>query len=384
MQGDQLERLSDWLIDGAPGATSPLEVLGRFCDELRQAGIPIDRAVALVRTLHPSVMGRRFIYEPGQAVVVNEAPWALASSERFKASPAMYIATGEELRARLAEGVPTGYAALEELKAAGFTDYLGLPMRFMSGSTHVISFASKHAGGFGDDQLEALRWATRRMTRVAETLALMRTSASLLSAYVGRDAGARILNGQVQLGDTETIRCVIWFSDLRGFTSLSGTREPREIITVLNEFFNCQVPALDRHGGEVLKFIGDGLLAIFPLVRPLAEVGPAAVSAAREASTALEALNQTRQARGEEALDFGVALHVGEVAYGNIGGAGRLDFTAIGPAVNLASRIEGLTAKTGHRVLLSDEFVQGAHAHARLVGTFEVKGVTAPQRVYEP
>lgn len=378
------QALFDWLVDGAPGASTPMAVLKRFGEDLVQAGVPVDRCVALVRTLHPSVMGRRFVFEPGKPVEVVEASWSVMNSVEFLASPvARIFGRGEAMHVPL--GASTGFADLDGLGAAGFTDWLGLPLKFMSGSVHAVTFATRRPGGFNALDLATLEFVTRALTRVAETLALMRTSTNLLSAYVGRDAGERILKGQVQRGDTELIRCVIWFSDLRGFTSLSGTKEPRDIIIVLNEFFDCQVPALEQHGGEVLKFIGDGLLAIFPLSgREPHEVAPKAVAATRTAFEALARLNALRESRGDAPLEFGVALHLGDVAYGNIGGAARLDFTAIGPAVNLASRLEGLTGKLGRRVVLSQAFVTEGRVPASSLGLFDLKGVQSSQQVFEP
>jgi len=246
--------------------------------------------------------------------------------------------------------------------------------------------AGLRAQGFTDSHLAALAHVVRPLARVGETFALMRTAVNLLNTYVGNDAGDRILKGQLQRGDTQNIACVIWFSDLRGFTRLSGERTPTEIITVLNEFFDCQVPAIEKHGGQVLKFIGDGLLAIFPITdrRSVKDAGEAALAASREAMTALSTLNEVRAGRGEAPLAFGVALHVGDVAYGNIGGAGRLDFTAIGPAVNLASRIEGLTGKLGKPVLLSGALAQTLPRPGARLGAFELKGVTGHVDVYEP
>lgn len=381
-----VQALFDWLVDGAPGAPTPMAVLARLGPDLVAAGVPLARMTAFVRTLHPSVMGRSFTWLEGKAdVEVREASWALLESATFKESPvARVFQTGELVRRRLAGEVE--FADLRTMGAQGFTDYAAFPLKFMGGSVHAITFATRAPGGFTDAHLDALGHVVRPLSRVGETLALMRTAVNLLNAYVGNDAGDRILKGQIQRGDTQNIDCVIWFSDLRGFTRLSGERTPTEIIAVLNEFFDCQVPAIERAGGQVLKFIGDGLLAIFPLGRgrSTAEVGDAAVRASREAMEALLALNQARTGRGEDPLAFGVALHVGEVAYGNIGGAGRLDFTAIGPAVNLASRIEGLTGKLGKPVLLSAALAAALPARGPSAGTFELKGVAGATEVFEP
>ena len=262
------------------------------------------------------------------------------------------------------------------LRKAGFTDWVVYPLKFMGGSVHAVAFSTKAQGGFTEAHLAALAHVVRPLSRVGETLALMRTAVNLLNAYVGNDAGERILKGQIQRGDTETIRCVIWFSDLRGFTAMSGERTPREIIAILNEFFECQVPAIEHEGGQVLKFIGDGLLAMFPVdaAHDAKSAGEGSVRATAAAFAALEKLNQVRQVRGEAKLAFGVALHLGEVAYGNIGGASRLDFTAIGPAVNLASRIEGMTGKLGKPVLLSAQLARELSMPTRSVGAHRAQG----------
>ena len=383
----EVAALSEWLVDGAPGAASSAAVLQRIGDELVAGGVRLARAAAFVRTLHPSVMGRRFLWRRGAAVEVRDAPHSMLPSEEYVKSPVYVVtSTGRELRCRLDVGQPLDFEILEQQRQAGLTDYVCLPMPFLSGEVHAITFTTDAPGGFSDEELGALRAVTRPLSRVAEILALRRTATALLDAYVGRDAGERILRGQILRGDTESIRCVIWFSDLRGFTSMSGSARADEIILVLNRVFDCQVPAVERHGGEVLKFMGDGMLAIFPIddARPAAAVCAAALAATGEAFAALDALNDERAAAGEPALAFGISLHVGDVAYGNIGGANRLDFTAIGPAVNLAARIEGLTARLGKRLLVSDAFARAAATPMRPVGTFELKGVAGAATVHEP
>ena len=193
--------------------------------------------------------------------------------------------------------------------------------------------------------------------------------------------------GRILRGDIETIRAVIWFSDLRGFTAIAGSMEPAAVMGILNDLFDCQVPAIERRGGEVLKFMGDGLLAIFPIEeqsRPVRELCDLALEAVADAFGALERLNTTRSERGDAAIRFGLALHLGDVAYGNIGGSGRLDFTCIGTAVNVASRLEGLTERLGRPVVLSDEFARLTSRHVEPLGTHELRGVAELQRVWAP
>ncbi len=382
-------RIFDWLVDGAPGASLPAHVVGRLGEELVSAGVPVQRIAAFVRTLHPQFMGRRFVWTVGKAVVVDEAPFATLDSPIYLRSPvAAVFRTGQPLRRRIADpGSPRDFPILDEFAAEGVTDYLVGPLPFLSGEVHAVTFATKAPAGFTDEDVAAQLDLLRPLARVGEIFALRRTAVNFLNTYVGRNAGERILAGKIQRGDIDRIRAVIWCSDLRGFTRLAGVMDPTALIGMLNRLFDCQVPAIERRGGEVLKFIGDGLLAIFPIetgARAAAEQCAAALEAADEAFAQLAALNGERDERGLDPIRFGLALHIGEIAYGNIGGAGRLDFTCIGPAVNLATRLEGLTARLGRPVVLSSDFVRIGTCAASPIGEFELKGVTEPQPVFAP
>lgn len=381
------ETLFEWLLDGAPGAADAPALLAGFGSAAVAAGVRLARAAAFVRTLHPSLIGDGYVWRCDVAGIESrEAPYAILDTDTYRKSPVLRVfVSGAEVRCRIDGQEALAFSALDELRREGMTDYLVLPMRFTNGDVHALALATRAEDGFSEDELGALRAWTRLLTRLFEVMGLRRIAASLLNVYVGRNAGERILRGQIQRGDTETIRCVIWFSDLRGFTSLSAERQPSEVIAVLNEVFDCQVPAVERHGGEVLKFMGDGMLAIFPLGahRTPAVVSENAIAAARESFAALDALNEVRAARGEPRLDFGMSLHLGDVAYGNVGGATRLDFTCIGSAVNVAARIEGLTSKLSKRLLLSRELAQSTTLATRPVGSFELKGVQDLTEVYE-
>jgi len=380
------DRVVDWLLGEATAATAETLVT-ELGPELVRAGVRVARFAAFVRTLHPFIMGRAFRWyrdQPGLSVV--SAPYEFLSSPEYMNSPTGHVyVSGKESRWRLDDGAPLPYRVLEEQRAAGMTDYVALPLRFLSGEVNAITYSTDAPGGFSAAEIVALTRVTRALSRVAEILALRRTASNLLDAYVGHNAGSRILEGHVRRGETEIIRCVIWFSDLRGFTVLSATQDPPSTIQLLNQLFDCQVPAVERHGGEVLKFIGDGMLAIFRVPDPskLGDVAKDALAAAREAFAALDVWNGERVPAGLEPLRVGLALHVGDVGYGNIGGAGRLDFTCIGAAVNLASRVEGLTGKLGKRLLLTEAMAQAGDTPTRCVGAHEVKGVTPAPVVYE-
>lgn len=378
--------LFDWLVDGAPGASGPADVVARLGPWLEASGVPVWRMAAYVRTLHPHIMGRSFVWQRGVAQVeVREASYAVLRSEMYAQSPVGWVfAKKQELRVRLDRPLSFNATELREWSVAGLTDYVAMPMVFLDGQVHAITIVTDEPGGFRDEHLVAMRKILRPLSRLAEILALRRTATNLLSAYVGRDAGERILQGHVQRGDTEHIRCVVWMSDLRGFTSLAARRESADIILLLNRVFDCQVPAVDRGGGQVLKFMGDGMLAIFPIddgADP-AKVAAAALAAAQEAFSNLDETNLG--AGPHDRLAFGIALHVGEVAYGNIGGISRLDFTCIGSAVNLAGRIEGLSSQLNKRLLMSEAFGALVPESVREVGTFALKGVEEPCAVFEP
>jgi len=214
---------------------------------------------------------------------------------------------------------------------------------------------------------------------------LRRTATNLLDTYVGRQAGERILMGEIRRGHVEAIRAVIWLSDMRGFTATAERLPPQELVDLLNQYFDCQVPPILDHGGEVLKFMGDGLLAIFPLTgngEDAAEVCTRALACAREAEALIDKLDAPVCVENKNMVRFGLALHVGQVMYGNIGGGNRLDFTCIGPAVNLAARLEKVAAQMGQTIVASAEFA--AHVPRQFIqrGECTVAGFAAPQAVF--
>ncbi len=376
------DSLFEWLVDGAPGAAQPIDVVDRLAKGLIAAGVPVDRCFVFVTTLHPTVLGRQFRWSKDEPPKTLELTLEIQRSEAFAKSPLIPVVhTTREVRRRVDATLgPSDYGILHDLAAEGFTDYLCAPLVFLSGETHAATFATRAPGGFSDAHLATIRRVLRPLSRLAEIMALRRVAGNLLSTYVGRDCGDRILAGAIMRGDVETLRAVIWFSDLRGFTEMSSRATPRAIVDVLNELFDCQVPAIERHGGEVLKFIGDGLLAIFPFDSDLGARCKDALAASRDAFAALDA----RNARSAAPIRFGLALHAGDVAYGNIGGASRLDFTAIGPAVNVASRLEGLTGKLGRRLVISAELAPHAGVPLDDLGAFELKGVPEKVQVFSP
>ena len=351
----------DWLVAGAHSAATPDAVLHEMCERVLVSGIPIWRVAAFIRTLHPEIMGRRLEWREGAGTTAHEASFAIFDSDAFRGSPvARVYQEGQPLRVRLDNPATGEFPQLDDLRAEGGTDYLAVPFRFSNGEIHVGTWSTRAPGGFTEAQVSALHRLTEPLTRVAEIRALRRTAINLLDTYVGNAAGARILAGRIRRGFTETIRAVIWLSDMRGFTALADHIDPAALIALLNRYFDCQVPAILAHGGEVLKFMGDGLLAIFPLGAESdpASVCQAALAAAAETRAAVAALGDWPRLAPSAGPRFGLALHVGELLYGNIGGGRRLDFTCIGPAVNLAARLEGLASRLGRTTLLSADFAR--------------------------
>jgi adenylate cyclase len=379
-----IDAIVDWLVAGAHSAATPAAVLGEMCERVVACGIPVWRAAAFIRTLHPQIMGRRLEWREGAGLMVGEASFEVFDSTSFRGSPiAQVYREGRVLRTRLDNPATGEYPQLDNLRAEGATDYLAVPFFFSNGEIHVGTWATRAPGGFTDTQVSALLRLTEPVSRVAEIRALRRTAINLLDTYVGREAGTRVLAGQIRRGFTETIRAVIWLSDMRGFTTLADQIEPSDLIALLNRYFDCQVPAILGHGGEVLKFMGDGLLAIFPLADEAddAAVCRAALKAAAEMRDAVSALDWPPVA-ASPGPRHGLALHIGDLLYGNIGAANRLDFTCIGPAVNLASRLEGLASQLGRTTLLSAVFAEHCGAEAVPLGEFALAGFRAAVPVF--
>jgi adenylate cyclase len=278
------------------------------------------------------------------------------------------------------------YPVLREFIADGGTDYAAMPMLCSSGEVNSITWLTDRAGGFSEREIAGLASVAEALAIIVELQATRRVARHLMDTYVGHRTGERVLSGAITRGSGEAIRAVIWFCDLRGFTTLADTLPREKVIALLNDYFETMVEVVTAEGGEALKFMGDGMLAIFELGAnedPAPRCG-AALRAARAAAEKIAQRNLERRGAGEPEIHFGLALHMGEVSYGNIGAPNRLDFTVIGPAVNQAARLEKLGHELGRPVVTSASFAEASREKLESLGLHTLRGVAEPQQVFAP
>jgi len=374
-----VEELIDWMIGGARPSADAQQIVSGICERLVAFGVSVDRFMLFIYTLHPNLQGRRFRWIKGQGVDIASAALGTFSTEVYTASPLPdVIAHQKPVRRHLERAdCPNDYNIIEELRDHGFTDYLAQPLIFTTGEVHACTWSSAQKGGFSDRDVAILEQVNGPLARLTETYMLRLNAAVLLSTYVGRNSGGLILRGKVHRGDGEEISAVILFVDVKGFTALSNEKQGHEVVTLLNDTFDRLVPPVADHGGEILKFMGDGFFAIFPYA-DRSEI--AAITA-----DAIEAVHQGRVALAEEGapkVAFRAALHCGTFHYGNIGGADRLDFTAIGPPVNYTARLLTAAAGLGCDNVLSSDLAALVPERCQVAGTLDLKGFEGEQTVW--
>jgi adenylate cyclase len=375
-----------WLMIDSRGIVDPGKFLDGFASQLRAVGIEITRITTGVPILHPQLFSISGLWQldngPSERLYRAEADM----SAHLRNSPILIVyEEGKSVRCRLNAPPSEGeFSILPDLRREGITDYIVLPARFSDGSNKALSLATNRLEGFYDDEIALFEAMMPAVSFALEMQTLRRTARTLLDTYVGRQAGGRVLDGQIRRGMGETIRAAIWLCDLRDFTSLSETLPREALIDMLNEYFGPMSDAVESNGGEVLKFIGDAMLGIFPITVDASAICIRALNATRMAQTLLHTQNETRREAGLPLIDYGIALHIGDVIYGNIGSNTRLDFTVIGPAVNLTARIEGLTKQLGQRVLMSTDFARASGTGVKPMGEFALKGVSEMQAIFAP
>ena len=379
----ETRRIGRWLANSAPGDDLG-ELFTAFCREIVQRGFSVWRVSLALEVLHPELSGWLHVWTDETVTMRELARAGVAQSPSYLNSPVRIVdETDATFRRRLDAPCPE-MPLLEEIRLLGATDYVMFPLPFLDHTrTAALAFATQQAEGFTPNDLDTLEMAARLLSPYAERHVLRRIAIDLLDTYVGPHTGSRIIEGRVERGKAEQIEAAIWFTDLRGFTRLSEEAPIAEVLATLNAWFEAMGVVIEEHGGEVLKFIGDAVLAIFPSAAQGREAACRRALVAAEAfCRRTDAVNTERRAQGLAPLAFGLALHFGEVAYGNVGAPRRLDFTVIGPAVNRASRLQELAKRLGRRLLLSRAFAQRLDRPLVDLGRHELRDVQQPQQVF--
>jgi len=395
MNDAAIASLASWVTNaGLAGKSEPAMLTG-FCERVLAMGIPLKAAGVFVDTLHPVHEGRMFRWRRGR----GEATLAEygrtkeddAAYERWRRSPFYRLLEtgGSVLRTPVTEETAAQFPVLADLLSEGLTEYMALVNRFAAGGIIgdmdcvYSSWATDAPGGFSDAQVATLQRLKPFLALAIKSASLARIAGTLVETYLGRDAGRRVLGGKIARGVAEPIDAVLWFSDLQGFTKITDTAQPAHIIPLLNDYAEVIVSTIHAHGGDVLKLIGDGVLAIFP-AETRAPACQRALAAALAARAGVGTLNARRIAEETPTTDMYLGLHVGEVFYGNIGSHERLDFTVVGPAVNEVSRIAALCRSVDQPLLMSQAFAASLEDPQRVVsvGRYALRGVGRPQDLF--
>jgi adenylate cyclase len=377
--------LSDWLIRQGRLLAGNNELFAEFCERVAAAGVPIDRASLHLRALHPQYRGVSRTWKPGQPLQERFMDHGIEKTAMYIESPVHAVTeTLRTLQWRLDDDRPLPFSLLEELRDEGYVHYVIAPFVYAEGLVNAISWATARPGGFTEDDLQFLDDVLPALAVTAEVKALRRFIPHVLTTYVGEEPGRLILEGQVRRGDVTTITAALMLIDLRDFTLMSDTMTPRAVVRMLNDYFDDVIPPVREHGGEVMEIMGDGVLAIFRRVpgSTAAEACSAALAAARQALAATAERNR-RNPQDAPGSHIGIALHYGTVSYGNIGTNDRLDFTVIGPDVNLVSRIERLCRELDRSLIMTEAFTECLDQPVWELGAFELRGFSRMQRLFE-
>lgn len=376
----------NWLTNHTRDERFLDNIFAELCVRLQRTGIPVQRASLHLLIHHPQWLGARIMWADGmREAVIEGVDYDARERSEYIGSPVNEIHDGAtEVRENLERDPSLGrkHPLYDEMRQKGLTDYVAWPFYHTLGKRHIVTFATDRPGGFDDGHVDALFKILPVLALVSEIRMKNRLARTLLETYVGSHASELILAGATRRGSGTTVRAAIMICDLRDFTRISDSWPRDDVIDLLNDYFDAMSEPIARHGGEILKFIGDGLLAIFPLSEPSACAD--LLHAVSEARQAMVALNQKNSETGRAPLNYGIGIHVGDVMYGNIGSSTRLDFTVIGPAVNMASRLEALTKQLGRTVLLSRafaDFVDGEFDLER-IGEYPVRGFSDPIELF--
>jgi adenylate cyclase len=393
MDNNQWVDLTAWISEAGLAGLSEGAILTGFCERAWAIGLPLARANVVIDTLHPIYEGRAFTWKrEKKETQLNEYGRTNEALGLWERSPFYRLElTGESmLRRRLSPENEGEFAIFADLRAEGITDYLAITNRFAAegiiGDMDCVysSWATDAPQGFRDADIDALSRLMPLFALTLKSASLARIARTLVETYLGHDAGRRVLGGRIARGVADRIEAVLWFSDLRSYTRISDTAAPEQIIPLLNDYADAIISAIHEQGGDVLKLIGDGALAIFT-AEDRGRACHAALAAAAAAWRAVAEVNRRRTAQALPITDMYLGLHVGEVFYGNIGSKDRLDFTVIGPAVNEVSRIASMCRSVDQPLLVSSAFAAAIGEPRKIlvsVGRYALRGVGRPQDLF--
>jgi len=375
----------DWLLREGRLNADPVALIDALAARLLEAGAPLWRVRLGFFTIHPQLAAWAYVWTRGKPTRIERIPYGVQRTGAYIGSPAQeMVESGAKVRYRLDHLSPDDHPVLHELAAAGGRDYLLLPLRFSDGSLNVLALATDEALGFSDADVQSFEGLAFPLAAVLEVAATRRVAETLLDTYVGHRTGRRILEGRIHRGDADEIHAAIWYADLRGFTPLTESLPAARLLDLLNSYFELVAAAVTPRGGEILRFIGDAMLVVFPAGRQgeLGSACGAALDAALDAFARVEEVNRRRRLEGSPEIRFGVGLNAGKVAYGNVGSPDRLDFTVIGPAVNRAARLESLTKELGVPLLMTGTFAAALGRPTRSLGSHPMRGLEEPVEVF--
>jgi adenylate cyclase len=382
----RVEPVVDWLLREGRMNADPLALVNALAAHLVSAGAPVWRLRLAFFTLHPQLAARAYVWMRGRETTVEQIPHGVQQTDAYLGSPAeRMIESGKCVHYRLDRLAAGDHRLLHRLAAEGGTDYALLPLRFSDGSLHVLAVATDDARGFGDPDLANFEALSHALAPVLEVGATRQLAVTLLDTYLGHRTGGRVLGGQIRRGAAETIEAALWYGDLRRFTALTETLPGAQLLSMLNEYFEAVALAVGARGGEILRFIGDAMLIVFPAgpQQTLDLACTAAVDAALDAFERVSSINRVRRDSGLPEIRFGVGLNAGAVVYGNVGAPDRLDFTVMGPAVNRAARLEALTKELDVPLLMTARVASALSRPVRSLGLHRLRDLSEPIEIFE-
>ena len=382
---DVTTKLNHWMMDTGRRSNDPVRVVSYFCDTLSNAGIPLWRVNIGQRFANPLLIAWGVVWTP-EGTETYDVTHARMLTDGYVGSAFEYILQKQQPlhKSLLGLDASTEHSSYLEFAEAGGTDYYATLLDYGDGSQHGCTFATRDGDGFLPQHLQMIEATKVGLSCALEPVTMRKSTQSLLRTYLGDGPSQAVCNGTIQRGERKTLEAVVMFTDLRGFTALSDSANETEVLDALDGYFEVVVKSVEEKGGDVLKFMGDGILSIFPIEHSRERMNQCrqAVLAAKCVLVELAMLNETRREVQKSPLDIGIGINVGQVSYGNIGSPGRLDFTVLGSAVNVASRIEGLTKTVGNRVLMTAAVAEAAADLCVDCGCHPVRGVKQPIKLF--